>query len=267
MRSRYRTKLAPCLLALLTALPCFCAEVGADGQLSTAIRGNQIEVLKAAVAQGADLNVRGDRDTTPLMYAAAFGSLEALRLLRAAGADVNAQNVFGATALMWSVTEPAKVRFGAPKLQVMPDALPQPLLSNLSVMSLELRASLLTARGKTGEAKELFAKAAQEEKALGYHEPPNYIRPVGETEGVAMMAVGNWADARASYERALVERPHSGLALYGTAMSSEKSGDSRAAAKEYAIFLSAWKNADPALPEVSHARRYLAGHPATAARL
>ena len=153
---------------------------------------------------------------------------------------------------------------GQPQMQVMPDAELQPLLGSLSVMSLELRASLLAAQKKTSEAKSLFAKAAQEEKDLGYREPPNYIRPVGETEGAAMMAIGAWTDARAAYERALLERPRSGLVLYGIAMSSEKSGEPEAAAKEYADFLAAWKDANPALPQVTHARTYLAEHPAVA---
>ena len=149
-----------------------------------------------------------------------------------------------------------------PKLQVMPDALLEPLLNSLSVMSLELRASLLAAQAKTSEAKSMFVKAAHEEKALGYREPPNYIRPVGETEGAIMMNIGDWADARAAYELALLERPRSGLVLYGIAMTSEKSGDREAAAKEYADFLAAWKDADPALAQVTHAQTYLAEHPA-----
>lgn len=32
------------------------------------------------------------------------------------------------------------------------------------------------------------ARAAKDEKALGYREPPIYIRPVGETEGAAMLS-------------------------------------------------------------------------------
>ncbi len=147
-----------------------------------------------------------------------------------------------------------------PKLQVMPDALLEPILKSLSIMSLELRASLLTVRGNGAEAKTLFGQAAQQEKELGYHEPPNYIRPVGETEGAAMMAVGDWADAKAAYQRALLERPRSGFALYGIAVSSEKSGSSAAARKEYADFLAAWKDADPALTQVTHAQAYLAAH-------
>jgi tetratricopeptide (TPR) repeat protein len=151
---------------------------------------------------------------------------------------------------------------GPPKLQIMPDALLQPLLSTLSVMSLELRASLLTARSRAAEAKGLFAQAQQEEKALGYREPPGYIRPVGEAEGAALMMVGDWAGAKSAYQRALSERPRSGFALYGIALSCEKAGDSAVAAKEYATFLAAWKDADPALTQLMHAHTYLAEHSA-----
>ena len=42
------------------------------------------------------------------------------------------------------------------------------------------------------------------------NEPPNYIRPVGETEGAAMLAAGQSPAAKAAFERALAVRPHSG---------------------------------------------------------
>jgi tetratricopeptide (TPR) repeat protein len=148
----------------------------------------------------------------------------------------------------------------AGKLQVMPDALPQSLVNYLSIMSLELRASVLAARGQTDEAKQLFARADQEEKALGYREPPGYIRPVGETEGAALMAVGDWTDAKSAYNGALRERPRSGFPLYGIALSSEKAGEAEAAAAGYAEFVAAWKNADPELAQLQHARAYLAEH-------
>lgn len=147
-----------------------------------------------------------------------------------------------------------------PKLRILPDALLQPLLSSLSIMSLELRASLLTTEGKMGEAKSVFQKAAQQEKDLGYREPPNYIRPVGETAGAAMLAAGDWTDSKIAYEQALLERPRSGFALYGIAMASEKGGDTGSARKEYAAFIAAWKNADPDLDQMTHAQSYLAEH-------
>jgi hypothetical protein len=152
-----------------------------------------------------------------------------------------------------------------PKLELMPDAMPKPLVSNLSIMSLELRAGILMAKKQNAEAKKLYLQAAQEEKALGYHEPPAYVRPVGETEAAAYMAASDWTAAKAAYQEALVERPRSGFPLYGIAAASEKAGDTSSAATEYAEFLAAWKSADANLPQLAHARDYVASHGTSAA--
>ncbi len=140
---------------------------------------------------------------------------------------------------------------------VMPDAQAGPLLSSLSIMSLELRAAILAEQKRLPEAKALFAQAAQEEKALGYREPPTYIRPVGEAEGSALMRAGDYSDAHKAYEAALVERPRSGFPLFGMARSSEAAGDEATAAKEYAEFADAWKGGNPDLPQMTHAREFL----------
>ena len=141
---------------------------------------------------------------------------------------------------------------------ILPDAMPGPLLSSLSIMSLELRASILAEQNQLPKAKALFEEAAQQEKNLGYREPPTYIRPVGETEGLALMRAKDYAGAHKAYEAALVERPKSGFPLYGMARSSEAAGDSTTARTEYATFVEAWKNGDPEASEIAHARQYLA---------
>jgi predicted Zn-dependent protease len=127
-------------------------------------------------------------------------------------------------------------------------------------MSLELRASMLATQNNVPEAEKLFAQARREEKDLGYHEPPSFIRPAAETEAAAMMNAGKWAEAQAASKAALVERPNSGFALYGVAQATEKSGDAGAATVAYKQFLSAWKTADPGLPEVGHAQEWLSKH-------
>ncbi|WP_263365309.1 tetratricopeptide repeat protein [Edaphobacter bradus] len=142
--------------------------------------------------------------------------------------------------------------------EVLPDALPAPLMSSLSIMSLELRASILAQQKKLPEAKALFAEAAQEEKALGYREPPSFIRPVGETEGDALMRAGDFAGAHKAFAAALEERPKSGFGLFGMARSSEAAGDSSAAFAEYTKFMDAWKNGDEGLPEMTHAQEFIA---------
>ena len=141
-----------------------------------------------------------------------------------------------------------------------PDPLPKPLLQMLSIMSLELRGSMLATQDNVPGAEKLFAAARREEKELGYHEPPFYIRPVGESEAAAMMTAGKWADAEAAFQKALVDRPNSGFALYGLAQVREKKGDSGATTASYRQFLSAWKTADPGLPEIQHAQQWVKQH-------
>ncbi len=75
----------------------------------------------------------------------------------------------------------------------------------------------MAAKGKLDEAKKVYAEAAQEEKKLGYHEPPMYIRPVGETEAAMLLRAKDYEGAKAAYEGALRERPNSGFGLYGLA--------------------------------------------------
>ena len=147
-----------------------------------------------------------------------------------------------------------------PKLEVLPDASASPLLSSLAIMSLELRAGVLLANKLNVDAQKLYAQAVREEKAMGYREPPAYIRPVGETEAAAFLAASDWSDAKAAYEEALVERPRSGFPLYGIALASELGGDRARASKEYSEFLAAWKSADPDLPQMEHAQQFLAAH-------
>ena len=132
-------------------------------------------------------------------------------------------------------------------------------VSNLSIMSLELRGAILAEQKKLPEAKALFDEAAQEEKGLGYREPPTYIRPVGETEGAVLMRAGDYAGAHKAYAAALVERPKSGFPLYGMARSSEAAGDAARLGRSMREFVAAWKDGDPGMPEMAHAREYLGG--------
>ena len=83
----------------------------AADQLYAAIRAGDTVRLRALVDGGADVNVKDRRGgATPLMHAAAIGSLEAMQLLLDKGADVNARNAAEATALMWAATDISKIR-------------------------------------------------------------------------------------------------------------------------------------------------------------
>jgi tetratricopeptide (TPR) repeat protein len=142
---------------------------------------------------------------------------------------------------------------------VSPDAMAGPLLKSLNVASLELHAGVLIAQDKLEQGKKEFASAIAAEKVLGYHEPPFYIRPVGENEGTALIGAKDYAGAIAAYLDALKERPNSGFPLYGLAQVRELSGDATGAREAYATFLKAWASADQSLPEIEHAHKFLDG--------
>ena len=79
--------------------------------LYSVIRANDLSALRSLLAKGADPNVADARGgSTPLMHAAAVGSVESMKLLLDHKASVNAANAAGLTALMMSVTDIDKVR-------------------------------------------------------------------------------------------------------------------------------------------------------------
>jgi len=74
------------------------------------IRSTDLGTLKSRLGAGADVNARDSRETTLLMYAAGFGSVDAVKLLLEIGADVKAKNQFGNTALLYGANNFEKSR-------------------------------------------------------------------------------------------------------------------------------------------------------------
>jgi ankyrin repeat protein len=68
--------------------------------LLVAAHGNRIEVARALIAAGADVNARDHIEDSPYLYAGAEGRLEILRMTLAAGADLKSVNRYGGTALI-----------------------------------------------------------------------------------------------------------------------------------------------------------------------
>jgi tetratricopeptide (TPR) repeat protein len=153
-----------------------------------------------------------------------------------------------------------------PATPLNPDANAGPVVSTMTIASMELRAGVLLLEGKTEPAKKLYAQAVLAEKKLGYHEPPFYIRPVAETEAEALLRAKDYNDARTAYQAALIERPASGFELYGIARADELAGHSTEAQAEYRAFLKAWPSADAKLPEVLHAHQAVGETGAIAAK-
>src|SRR5438477_2581777 len=76
---------------------------GNDGLLSSAIHDNA-EGVVYALAHGGDCDCRDDMGRTPLMWAAANGSVRVAERLIAAGADVNACDNHGWKPLLFAAS-------------------------------------------------------------------------------------------------------------------------------------------------------------------
>lgn len=96
------------LAAVLAASALWGAEATAD-EFYSAIRNGRMAELKNAIAKGA-VDVKDRRGATPLMHAAALGTVEVVKALLTAGADVKAKNSFDATALIWGAGDAEKTR-------------------------------------------------------------------------------------------------------------------------------------------------------------
>jgi len=137
---------------------------------------------------------------------------------------------------------------------------PTEILNILGTMSLDLRANLKGLQGEDAEALKLFQKAAENEKDLGYSEPPQFYRPEQESLGYAYLKTHQWEKARDAFAQALQQRPKSGHALYGLARAYALGGDVPKAVQAYHDFLASWEHADPDLPQIKQAKSWLAAH-------
>jgi tetratricopeptide (TPR) repeat protein len=136
----------------------------------------------------------------------------------------------------------------------------------LQIASSELQGQLDFAQGKNTRALKFLAKAVQEQRDLGYTEPPYYPRPVEETVGNVFLQMHAWQNARQAFRQDLQLRPNSGFALIGIAESYARQGRVSQAGQTFRAFLAAWRHADPSLPQVRAAKVWLAAHQETATR-
>ena len=246
-----------------------------DPRLPVALRAADwprvIEMVKAAPAPSAPLTNLAFLSESLADFATGMQALESHNVTQAEDSSrlLDAQ--------LWRVSERMKDEDAAKekekkndddkkKVMITPDANTKPLVSNLSIMSLELRAGILVDKKQIEAAKNLYAQAVREEKNLGYREPPAYIRPVGETQAAALLSISDYAAAKSAYQQALTERPNSGYPLFGLALTEEKSGNAPAASTAYTTFLKSWQRADPDLSQVSHAKQFVDGHAVAAAQ-
>ncbi|MEP6741464.1 MAG: hypothetical protein ABJB61_03120 [bacterium] len=107
-----------------------------------------------------------------------------------------------------------------------------------------LRAQIAAANHDDKTAITRLRKAVENEDSLAYEEPPEWIQPVREMLGGALMKVGNYADAEQVFREDLERNKRNGRSLFGLMESLKAQKKDYAAALVQREFASAWKNAD-----------------------
>lgn len=104
---KFRLSAILAVVLTLPGTPTFAQNV--SERFYQALRNDDLATLRVLVKDNG-ANAKDARGQTPLMFAAAFGSLETMKLLISSGADAKAESEAGITALHWCIDDLAKVR-------------------------------------------------------------------------------------------------------------------------------------------------------------
>jgi ankyrin repeat protein len=91
---------AAILACMLLPVSAVAAGPSVNEQLLQAAKKGSLEKIKTLLAEGGDVNAKGNYRRTVLMNAARSGNLEVVKFLIDKGADVNARTIQGRTALI-----------------------------------------------------------------------------------------------------------------------------------------------------------------------
>jgi tetratricopeptide (TPR) repeat protein len=114
----------------------------------------------------------------------------------------------------------------------------------LRIPQLTLSGEILYRQGMFDQAITELRRAAREEDALPYAEPPNWLMPVRHALGAILLDGGKAADAEAVYRDDLTRRPENGWSLFGLARSLRIQGRASEAVIVEQRFTNAWRHAD-----------------------
>jgi tetratricopeptide (TPR) repeat protein len=105
-------------------------------------------------------------------------------------------------------------------------------------------ASIAEAKGNMDAAIEHWKKAAAEEEALAYDEPPAWYYAVRQSLGAAYLKAKRYEDAEREFRQALDAHPRDGRLLFGLLETLTKLDKKAAAAQIKAQFEDAWKSTE-----------------------
>ena len=127
-------------------------------------------------------------------------------------------------------------------------------LRPLTVAPIDLKARIKAREGKADEAIALLREAIEEERKLGYSEPPLYPQPMEEVAGKVALELKHWQEAEEFFRAAIDRDPGSGRALFGLMQAQQGAGKDKEARETHAKFIKAWAKADSDLPEMQRAK-------------
>ena len=125
----------------------------------------------------------------------------------------------------------------------------------LDIWDLEIQAAIRVSNKDYEEAIALMKKAtAIEEKLPAPSGTPRLIKPTYELFGEILLRAGKPQEAAQQFATSLLRHPNRARSLLGAAADN---GDREEAVEWYSKLLAVWTQADPTLPELQEARRYL----------
>jgi tetratricopeptide (TPR) repeat protein len=110
-----------------------------------------------------------------------------------------------------------------------------------------LEGRIAAEKGEVEDAIRALNRAAAEEDALTYGEPPEWAVPVRQELGTVLLEAGRFPEAEAAFRRDLARHPENGWSLRGLQLSLEGQGRGAEAAEVRRRFEKAWTAADVAI--------------------
>jgi tetratricopeptide (TPR) repeat protein len=126
------------------------------------------------------------------------------------------------------------------------------------ILEKELRALLRQAAGAPQDAVALMREATALADAMPLeYGPPAEAKPTHELFGELLLQIGRPREARREFTRALRFAPQRALSLLGLARAAAAVGDQTTAARAYDDLREVWHRADPDLPGLTEAARFM----------